>query len=389
VSLDVRPVRTRRDLRRFIKLPWRLYSTGSPWVAPLLSERRSHLDRGRNPFFEHAEAEYFLASRDGVPVGRITAHIDFRLNEVQQNTWGLFGFLECENRPETAAALLSTAEQWLRARGCDRMVGPMDFTLNHECGLLVEGHDRAPQILENWHHPYYAALVEGAGLTKVMDLVKYELFLHEVSDMLPVFFELAGRLEPEHGVTLRHMRKRDIGAEIRRFSEVYHSAWERNWGFVPFTDREIGYHAKELKPILDENWAVICEKDGEPVGVALAIPDYNEVLAKLDGRLLPFGWVSALRDRRKIRSVRVWALGVKPEYQHLGVAAGLYVEYLRVAKRTRVTRGEMGWILETNEAMNRGMEAMNGRVVKRYRLYERSFDTAPETSAAAGRVGAA
>jgi GNAT superfamily N-acetyltransferase len=373
VSLEVRPVRSRRELMRFVKLPWRLYRNEPLWVPPLVSERKRHLDRDRNPFFEHAEAEYFLAWRDGEPVGRVTAHVDQRFNEFQDNDWGLFGFFECEEDHNTANGLLEAAEGWLRERGRDRMVGPMDFTTNHECGLLVEGHDRPPQILEFWHHPYYRELLERYGLSKAMDLYKWELHISDRSKVLPVLFELSEKLEPEHGIRLRHMRRRDFREEVRRFMDIYNSAWERNWGFVPLTDHELEHYAKELKPILDENWAMMADKDGETVGAALTLPDYNKVLKHLNGRLLPFGWAKALLARRKIDSVRVFALGVKPEYQHTGVAAAFYVEHFEMAGKTPQTWGEMGWILETNTAMNRGMEAMGGRIVKTYRIYDKAL----------------
>jgi GNAT superfamily N-acetyltransferase len=372
MSIEVRPVHSQSDLMRFIKLPWRLYRNSPRWVPPLISERKHHLDRDKNPFFQHAEAEYFLAWRDGEPVGRISAQVDQRFNEFQKNDWGLWGFFESEDDPEIANALLSSAEAWLRERGRDNMVGPMDFTTNHECGLLVDGFDRPPQILENWHHPYYGALIEGYGLTKVMDLYKWELHIYDREKMLPIMFELADKVEPKYGVKVRPMSKRNFESEVRAFMEVYNAAWENNWGFVPLTDDELRAYAKELKPILDENWAWIAEsEDGKVVGAALSIPDYNQVLKKLNGRLLPIGWAKALVARRKIDSVRVFALGVKREWQHTGVAAKFYVEHFNSAGRTPQTWGEMGWILESNTAMNRGMEAMNGRIVKRYRLYEK------------------
>src|SRR5881227_1685448 len=177
MAVEIRPVQSSKDLTRFIKLPFRLYKGQPNWVPPLVYERKKHLDRKRNPFFEHAEAEYFLAWRDGTPVGRITAHVDRRFNEFQDNEWGLFGFFEAEDDPEVAAALIGAAESWLRERGRDRMVGPMDFTTNHECGLLVEGHDRTPIILTPWQHPYYQGLLEGAGLTKAMDAFMWELYV--------------------------------------------------------------------------------------------------------------------------------------------------------------------------------------------------------------------
>ena len=374
MSVEVRPVRSRRELMRFIRLPWRLYRNEPLWVPPLISERKHHLDRDRNPFFEHAEAEYFLAWRDGEVVGRISAQVDHRFNEYQDNDWGLFGFFEAEDDQEIASALLEAAEGWLRERGRDRMVGPMDFNTNHEVGLLIEGHDRRPQILENWHHPYYKELIERYGLTKVMDLLKWYL---NVSDreqkLLPVMEDLANKLEPEHGIRIKHIRKREFEDGVRRFMEIYNSAWEKNWGFVPLTENELQAYAKELKPIYDEHWGMYADKDGETVGAALTLVDYNQILKKMNGRILPFGWIHALRPSPKIDCVRVFALGVKPGYQHAGVAAGLYVEHFKMAASTPQTWGETGWILENNVPMNRGMEAMGGEVVKRYRLFEKAL----------------
>jgi GNAT superfamily N-acetyltransferase len=369
---EVCPVRSRRELRAFIRLPWRLYRDSAEWVPPLISERKRHLDRKRNPFFEHAEAEYFLAWRDGEPVGRITAHVDDRFNEFQNNQWGLFGFFECERDPAVAGALLDTAESWLRERGRDRMVGPLDFSTNHESGLLVEGHEFKPQILENWHHPYYRELLEGQGLTKAMDLYKWEIDYANRSQMYPVINELAERLEPEHGIRLRRMRKRNLRHEVRAFMEVYNEAWSTNWGFVPLTDAELDHLAKELKPVLDEDFACVAEtRDGDVAGVSLSLPDFNQVLAHLNGRLLPLGWLRALREQRRIDNIRVFALGVKPAYQHTGVAAALYRDVWDAVGRRGMRGAETGWILETNEPMNRAMEALTGRIIKRYRLYER------------------
>ena len=369
-SVQITTASSPAEVREFIMLPFRLYEGVDQWVAPLISERKRHLDRRRNPFFQHADAEYFLARRDGRVVGRISAQVDRLFNEVQGNAWGQFGFFECEDDPEAAAALVGAATEWLRERRRDHVIGPLDFTTNHECGLLVEGHERMPQILENWHHPYYGALLEGCGLEKAMDLLKWSLHVSDRDSVLPIIWELADKLEPEHGITIRGMRRRDVQGEIARFMEIYNAAWEKNWGFVPMTETEIQHYAKELKPIMDENWAMVAEtKEGEAVAVALTLPDYNQVLKKLDGRLLPFGWLTALRERKRIDKVRVFALGVKPEYQHTGVAAGLYKHHFDMAASTPQDGGEMGWILESNVAMNRGMEAMGGQIVKRYRVY--------------------
>jgi GNAT superfamily N-acetyltransferase len=372
MPVEVRPVASKRELKAFMRLPWRLYRNEPQWVPPLLMELRKRLDRERNPFFEHAEAEYFLAWRDGRPVGRITAQVDRNLNEFQGNDWGLFGFFECEDDPEAAAALLDAAAGWLRQRGRDRMVGPMDFTTNDECGLLVEGHDRPPIIFTPWQHPYYQGLLEGAGLTKAMDTFMWELYVDKRERVHPAIWDMAAKVQSEHGITVRPMRKRDLEAEVGRFLEVYNAAWERNWGFVPLSEEEVHHYAKDLKPVLDENWAMIAEaRDGTVVGAALTLPDYNQVLAHLNGRLLPFGWAKALYWRRKIDRVRVFALGVKREYQHTGVAARMYELHFDSAERTPQKGGETGWILESNKAMNRAMEGMGGKISRRYRFYER------------------
>jgi GNAT superfamily N-acetyltransferase len=370
-TVEVRPVAGKRELNAFIKLPWRLYRNEPNWVAPLLFDRKRFFDRGRNPFFKHAEVEFFLAWRDGVPVGRITAQVDRHFNEFQNNDWGLFGFFESEDDPEVAQALLSAAQEWLRARGRDRMVGPMNFTTNDECGVLVDGYDRLPTVLTDWHHPYYPGLIEGAGLTKAMDLYMWSLDVSDRGAVHPAIWRVATEVESKHGITARNMRKKDMDAELGRFLEVYNAAWERNWGFVPLTEEEVRHYAKDLKPILDENWAFIAEKDGEPVAAALTLPDYNQVLRHLNGRLLPFGWAKALWYRRKIDRVRVFALGVKPEYQHTGVGARLYQMHWDAGERTAQGHGETGWTLETNKPMNRAMERMGGQIVRTYRLFEK------------------
>ena len=375
-GLEIRPVHSTGDLRRFIDLPYRLYRgyRHEPnWVPPLRAERRLHLDRRRNPFFEHARAEYFLAVRDGRVVGRISAHVDDNFQRFQDNRWGFFGFFECEEDPHAATALLETAAGWLAADGSDRMVGPLDFTTNDECGVLVEGHERQAMVLLPWSHRYYPALLEGAGLAKAMDLLMWELHISGKERVHPAIWEMAEKVQTEHGVTVRPFRRRELEAEVARFIEVYHEAWERNWGFVPLTEQEIRHYAQQLRPILSEDWAYVAERDGETVGAALTLPDYNQVLAHLNGRLLPFGWAKALWHRRRIDRCRVLALGVKRRWQHTGVAAKFYERHFDAASRTPIRGGEMGWILETNTPMNRAMEGMGGKVVRRLRLYEREL----------------
>jgi GNAT superfamily N-acetyltransferase len=376
MTVEIRPVKTRRELRTFIKLPWRLYRDEPNWVAPLVMDLKKRLDKDRNPFFKHAEAQYLLAYRDGRPVGRISAHVDHAFNSFQGNDWGLFGFFECEDDAEAAGALIESAERWLRERRRDRMVGPMDFTTNDEIGLLVAGHEYPPIILCPWHHPYYQRLLEqDLGLVKAMDVYMWSVHVTGRDKVHPAIWEAAEQLESEHGIVCRGFRKRELQQEVTRFLELYNSAFERNWGFVPLNDEEVRHYAKDLKPVLDENWAMVAERKdtGEVVGAALTLPDFNQVLAKLNGRLLPFGWLTALREKGKIDAVRVIVLGVKPAYRHTGVAARLYQMHFDAAERRPQKTGEGGWTLETNEAMNRAYEGLGGRIKRRYRLYERAL----------------
>jgi len=376
-DVKIRPVRTKRELKRFVKVPFRLHREEPRWVAPLVYERMEFLDRAKNPWFEHGEAEFLVAEREGEPVGRISAHLDRRWDEFQGGNDAMFGFFETANDPAVARALLDAATEWARERGRDRILGPMDFTTNDELGILIEGYERRPMILEPWHPPYYRELVEAEGFGKAMDVLMWELQFGDLKEgerFDPAIHVAAEKALREEGIVIRNMRKREMAAEVARFMDVYNEAWGDNWGFVPITDAEVEFQAKNLKQVIDEDWTYMAERDGEVVGAALTLPDINQVLAKLNGRLLPFGWLKFLLGRRKIDQLRVFALGVKHDYRHSGVAAGLYLKHLETAARPgTIEGGEMGWILETNGPMNRAMEGMGGKVVKKYRIYEKAL----------------
>jgi hypothetical protein len=376
-SVSIRTVRSRRDLKRFVKLPFRLHRDSPQWVPPLIFERMEFLDRKKNPYFEHAEVEYFLAEREGEAVGRISVQVDHRWDEFQGGSDAMFGFFETVDDAEVAAALLDAAAGWAREKERSRLLGPMDFTTNDEIGVLIEGFERRPMILEPWHPPYYQGLIEAQGLAKAMDVLMWELQFGDLKEgerFDPSIHAAAEKALHEEGVVIRNLRKREMADEVRRFSDVYNEAWGDNWGFVPITDAEVEFQAKNLKQVIDEDWAFMAEKDGEVIGAALTLPDINQVMAKLNGRLLPFGWLRFLLGKRKIDQLRVFALGVKNDYRHTGVAAGLYLKHLETAAGPgAITGGDMGWILETNEPMNRAMKGMGGEVVKRYRLFERAL----------------
>jgi hypothetical protein len=374
VSLQVSPVTSRRERSEFIELPFRLHANEPRWVPPLRIERRIFLSPRFNAYFKHADAQLFLARRDGRVVGRISAQIDHAFNDYHSSDTGMFGFLELEDDPEVLEAMLEAAAGWLRARGCDRMVGPMDFTMNDEVGVLFEGFDRDPMVKQPWHPPYYQRLCERGGLEKAVDLWMWELHIEGRENVMPILSELAEKLEPEHGIRIRHMRRRTLRKDLEVFREIYNDAWKRNWGFVPYSKEDIDAYAQELHLVFDPAWFMVAETaEGKPVGAAITVPDINQVLKRMNGRLLPLGWWHFLRRRRIIDRCRVGFLGVRREYQHTGVAAGLYIEHFDTAEWHRVKWGEMGWILETNKSMNRGMEAMGGKIAKRYRVYEREF----------------
>jgi GNAT superfamily N-acetyltransferase len=372
MAVDVSAVRGVSDLRAFVALPFRLHA-GTPWIPPLKLERYLFLSRRLNAYFTHGEGEYFLARRNGRVVGRVTAQVDHAFNAFHGSRSGMFGFLEFEDDAEVFDALLDAAEGWLRAHGCEQMLGPMDFQMNDESGILIEGFEREPMVKQPWHPPYYQRHCESAGLTKAMDLLMWERHVFDTAQVDPRLLRIAERAKSRYDVRVRSMSRRRLRRELDEFAKVYNSAWSRNWGFVPYSKEDLDAYAFDLQLVYSRDWFMIAEVDGETAGMAITVPDINQVLKRMRGRLLPFGWWHYLNRWRIIDQVRVGFLGVVPEYQHTGAGVALYLAQYRSGERTRQKGGEMGWILETNHSMNRAMEALGGRVVKRFRVYERAL----------------
>lgn len=337
------------------------------------------LSRRFGTYAKRMDYELFCAFRDGELVGRISAHVDRSYNAHHGARWGWFGFFEAVEDQAVADALLDAAEAWLRERGMERMVGPADFTVNDESGIVVEGHDIPPMIREPWHPRYYQALMEQAGMEKVVDLYMYDLNVADRANLHPGMIEAGKIAVNEHGVVIRNMSRRRLRKDLDVFAEIYNRAWRKNWGFVPYDEHDLDQYALEMQFVYARDWFVVAEIDGEPVGMAITVPDVNRVLKTMNGRLLPLGWLKYLRRNRVIDRVRVGFLGVRPEQQHTGVAAALYLHHYDVCEAAPIiTGGETGWILETNEPMKRGMEAMDGTIVKRYRMYERLLEDGAE-----------
>jgi hypothetical protein len=375
MSLVVRPARSFRDVGAFIDLPYRLHG-GTPWVPQLRLERRMFLSRRPRlgPYARRVDFELFVAERDGRVVGRMSAQVDHAYNRHHDERRGWFGFFDCEDDVAATRALLEACEGWLRARGQTQMTGPADFTMNDESGIVIEGHDLPPMIRQPWHPPYYQRLMEEAGMDKVVDLFMWELDISDREQMLPILPELATEAREKHGVRIRRMTRRHLRRDLDVFGEIYNRAWRRNFGFVPYDAADLDQYALEMQLAFDRDWMMVAEIAGEPVAIAMTFPDLNQVQRRMNGRLLPLGWWHFLRRNHTIDKVRVGFLGVKPKYQHTGAAAALYVEHFDTsAAHPRIKGGEMGWILETNRAMNRGMEAMHGRIVKKYRVYGRDL----------------
>jgi len=368
MSLEVAPVEGGRDLRAFIGFPYRLFRGDPLWVPPLRRDIRTRITPGKSPFFEHATAAHFLARRTGRVVGRISA-VENRLhNELHDDHVGFFGFFDVENDPEVAAGLFDAAGSWLRARGLEAMRGPTSLSTNDEAGLLVDGFETPPVVMMPHNPPYYASLVEGAGFAKAKDLFAYE----GRGTSLPERLVRATRITAErYGVSVRPLDLKRFTAEVELVKALYNQAWERNWGFVPMTDKEIEHLAREFRPVVVPDLVLFAERAGQPIGFALALPDLNVALkANPSGRLFP-GIVKMLWAARKIHRIRVLLLGAVPEWRGRGIDALLYAEIWRRGNAKGYDWGEAGWILEDNAAMRNGLVRMGFRVYKTYRLYER------------------
>jgi GNAT superfamily N-acetyltransferase len=363
--LAVAPEAGRADRKAFVDLPYRLNRGLEGWVPPLRAADAALMDREKNPFFEHADAQHFLARRGDRVVGRIAAIENRAHNAFHGDRSGFFGWFDCEADPEAATALVGAARAWVAARGLDSVCGPVNYSTNDSCGVLVDGFGPATLMMP-WNRPDYDALLKGAGLAPAKDLLAYWVPARPVSERVA---RLARRAVETSGVVVRPIDKGDWTAEIDRLERLYNRCWVANWGFVPMTSAEFHHTAKDLKFIVDPDVFLVAEWKGDVVGLLGALPDLNETLHGLDGRLFPFGLLKILWRKKRIRKIRVLVMGVVPEVRGKGVDAALLT---RLAKNVtdRYECGEASWILEDNERMNRDIVAVGGRVTKRYRLYE-------------------
>jgi len=372
--LRVVAVEGRRGLRKFIRLPWSIYGDDPAWVPPLLLERREHLSK-RNPFFEHAKCKFWLAYRGERPVGRISAQVDQLHLERYGDSTGFFGLLEAEDDPETFQVLMETAERWLSDQGMSRILGPYNLSINQECGLLVEGFDSPPMVMMGHARPYYGSRVEENGYRKEKDLLAYciDIDFELTRAMRVVIKRVAKR------VSIRSLRKERFSEELKILQDIFEDAWSENWGFVPFTKAEFKHLGQNLKHLVHAEYVQIAEVDGSPDAMILGLPNVNEVIRDLNGRLLPFGWLKLLWRLKVTRpkTARVPLMGVRKCHHNslLGAALALMVveRVRRLGAKYGAKKVELSWILEDNAGMRNILESIGGVAYKRYRIFAKEL----------------
>jgi hypothetical protein len=375
-------LQSKKNIEHFLHLPWSIYvtpdGTRDPnWVPPFLPDQRSLLHPHKNPYHQHSRTKLFMAFQDKrTLVGRISASVDDNFNTFWHTKVGFFGWFECVRDPAAAQALFQAAEQFLQAEGMTSVRGPASFTSNDDCfGFLADGFDTPARIGMTYNPPYYLDLAEQAGYTKAKDL--YAWYLSTDIAWPERIAKVAERARQQHRITLRPLNMQKLVEDATILKELYNTIWEKNWGFVPLTDAEFTYQVKKLKAIVWPDFVVFAEVDGKAIGFNLVLPDINQVLHKMDGELFsfktPFALVTFLYNMRKIDDTREMAMGIHPAYRHRGLEAMLYLEALKTGKKRQIKGGELSWTLEDNDSINKGIEAMGGKLIKKYRIYEKNL----------------
>lgn len=370
-SIDVVEVESRAQLKQFITYPNRLYKDEPNYVTPLLTERLEFFDQKKNPFYRGARVKLFLAMRDGEVCGRIAVCFNYKHNQFHEEKTGFFGFFDTPDDYEIASTLLKVAMITIKKEGMDRMRGPMNFSTNHEIGFLIEGFDMPPMVMMPYNFPYQPRLAEKFGLKKVMDLHGYKI---EKETGIPERIErVVTKLTERSEIKLRTLNMKDFDNEVLRINKVYNSAWESNWGFVPMDEAEFFHMAKDLRQIVDPDLVFIAEHKGEPVGFSLALPDINQALIKLKGRLFPFGLLKLLWHTKvfnKVDSLRLITMGVTPAFRKRAVDSMFFISTYKHGVEKGYRMAELSWILETNDLMCRAAEEMGAVLYKKYRIVE-------------------
>ncbi|MBI2026362.1 MAG: GNAT family N-acetyltransferase [Deltaproteobacteria bacterium] len=363
-----------RHLGDFLKVPWKIYKNDTYWVPPLLTEQKKLLNEKKNPLFKNAQKELFIAYQDGKMVGRIAAILNKRHNEFSNEKTVFFGFFECINDPNVASELFKSVSSWGRLLGMNKLLGPTSPTMNDEAGLLIEGFDSSPYIMMSYNPSYYPTLLEGHGLKKSKDLFAYYLDIQADPTGLEALSNIAGYVRESMNIVVRNIDlKKNFEKEVRLASKIYNDAWKENWDFTPLSEEEIYFMLQGLRGVAMPEFTFVVEVDGEPAGFCLALPNVNEVLKNINGRLLPFGWWKLLHGMKKISSLRVFALGVLQKYHHSGLGAVCYDELVKRGHQKNMLKGELSWVLEDNEKLNKSLRHLGVKLYKKYRIYEKNI----------------
>lgn len=367
---------TKRDLNTFVDVLWQVCNLKEhpQWVPPLRLAVLDGIDVVKNPFYKRAKITLFIAYLNGKHVGRIAAIWNRGHNEYHEENIGFYGFFECINNQEVANALFDAAAKEIKNWGLVAMRGPMNPSTNHECGLLIRGQSQHPMIMTTWNPKYYEELHDQYGLKGVKDLVAYFLLTNEKAKLNPKLIERAEKLKVDSGLTFRSLKMKDFHNEIDKCFDIYNAAWEKNWGFFPMTREEFQHMAKEMKMVVNPKIAFMAEKDGVPAGFMLPLPDFNQIFKRIpSGRLFPFGIFKILIGKYFMKTVRVVALGVKPEFQKGGIFSLFTLEAFTRASGEGIVAGEASWILEDNVPMNKPWQDMGAPVYRRWRIYEKAI----------------
>jgi hypothetical protein len=372
MPIFIEEVKTAGQKDEFIKFPWKIYKNDRNWIPPLIRERRRFLDPGKNPFFKHAIVKLYLAREEKGPVtGRIAAIINHHHNSIHKEPVGFFGLFECINDQNTAQGLFTEAGNFLRANGMQCMRGPENICVNDEVGLLIKGFEHPPVIMMPYNHPYYENLIKAYGFKKAIDWWAYYINIEIASRKVPErFHKSAEIIKRRHHVRIRTLNMNRFDEEVRKIQFVYNNAWKENWGAVPFTDEEFYHLAKDLKSIGDPELCLIAEAGDKVAGISIALPDINQVLAGINGRLLPLGIFKMLWGRRKIDMIRLTIMGVVKEFRHIGIDTCFYYETYKRCLEKNIHRCEMSAIAENNTIMNNVLEKLGARRYKTYRIYD-------------------
>ena len=368
-DIRIKKVESKSDLMTFIKCQWNFYKNDPFWVPPLIMERKTLLNKEKNPFFHNASADYFIAYRNNEIVGRIAAiKNDIHLKHHNDNS-GFWGFFESINDQQVANALFDTAKKWLKEKGLTRMLGPANPSSNDEWAMLLEGFDDSPRLLMTYNPKYYLALCENYGMTKAKDLYAYKLENHKVmaSDKMKRVQQLA---RDRYKLKITQLDLKNFNKELEKVKIVYNKAWAPNWGFIPLSDAQIDAMAKDLKPLVEPSLVLFGEIDNQLVGFALVMLDYNQIFKNMNGRLLPFNFLKLYTQKKKITWARIITLGIIPEHQKKGLDAVFYWEIVNRAHDVGIDLGEASWILEDNDMMNRGAQVLDGTIYKKYRVWQ-------------------